>query len=395
MPHNLSHRYLFNPIAQDALVKKKIVFLSGPRQVGKTTLAKQFLADQRNYFSYDNESFRRNWVKNPQDALTFRGRGVVALDEIHKDRYWKRKLKGIYDSAERPFPIIVTGSARLDLYRKGSDSLLGRYLPYRLHPLSVAERENPSTPDEILKVSQVRFPLNQLMATGGFPEPFFEGNTLQATRWSRLRLERLVQEDTRDLLAISDLRAFQILAELLPERVGSALSINSLREDIGKAYATVRSWYYVLESLFFSFTVRPYSKRIARAIRAEPKMYLYDILRIPANLRAKRLENITALHLLKACDYWNDTAQGEFSLHFVRDKQKREVDFLIVRDGRPWLLVECKSGSTTPSPHLVYFGELLKPQHQIQLVEQQKFDREFPSYGVRVMNYEKFFAGLI
>lgn len=393
MPFRLTHRYLYNPIIKDAFPKNKIIFLSGPRQVGKTTLAKTMLASPRNYFTYDDEQFRRAWVKNPTAAISERGKGPVILDEIHKDRTWKRKLKGIYDTDPGSGPFVVTGSARLDLYRRGSDSLMGRYLPYRLHPISVGESPHPPGPDDVFERSPVHTArLDDLLMLSGFPEPLISGRESEANRWSRLRLERLIQEDTRDIMAVSDLRAFSTLAELLPERVGSLLSLNSLREDVGKAYATIRSWYHVLAALYFCFEVRPYSKKIKQSLRSEPKLYLYDLLRIPAKNAPQRLENLTALHLLKACHYWTDLAYGEFSLHFVRDKRGREVDFLIARDGSPWMLVECKSGNSTPSPHLILFGEILKPRHRIQLVMEPNFLRHYPAHKIEVFGYDRFFA---
>ena len=395
MKHPPKTRYLYRPITEDAFPKNKLVFISGPRQVGKSTLAKTFLSDSRNYYTYDNERFRRAWAKDPANALADRENGVVVLDEIHKDRLWKRKLKGIYDQAGGTLPIVVTGSARLDTYRRGSDSLLGRYLPYRLHPFTVGETKNPPAPDAIFgRQIKPEVTVADLIRLGGFPEPLFTGEEKNATRWSRLRLDRLVQEDTRDLLAVSDLNAFRLLADLLPERVGSALSINALREDVGKAYATVRSWYQVLEALYFCVSIKPYSQKIIRAVRSEPKMYLFDLLRIPSSAEAQRLENLTALHLLKACHFWTDTAQGEFSLHYVRDKQGREVDFLVVRDRAPWMLIECKSGNSSPSPNLRHFANILKPPHCIQLVRESQYERNYPAMSTLVISYDRFLAKL-
>lgn len=387
-------RYLYEPICQDAIPKRKIVMISGPRQVGKTTLAKQFLKDKDNYFSYDNDDFRKKWAKSPSSALIDRSEGAVVLDEIHKDRLWKRKIKGLYDQNPSVGPYIVTGSARLDLYRKGSDSLLGRYLPYRLHPLTIGERILPPSPDEIFNNKSALCSVDDLLNLGGFPEPFFGSKNQEALRWSRLRLDRLVQEDTRDILAVADISAFRLLPDLLPERVGSPLSLNALREDVGKAYATVRSWYQVLEALYYCITIRPYSKKINRAIRSEPKMYLFDILQIPEDHTGKRLENLTALHLYKACQYWTDTAQGIFDLHFVRDKSKREVDFLITSQGKPWMLVECKSGAKTVSPHLRYYAQILNPKYRIQLVKEPRYDRFLADQSVRIMGYDSFFSYL-
>ncbi|MBI3184315.1 MAG: DUF4143 domain-containing protein [Myxococcales bacterium] len=212
-------------------------------------------------------------------------------------------------------------------------------------------------------------------------------------RWSRLRLERLLQEDLRDLRAIADLQAVRVLADLLPERVGSLLSVNSLREDVGVSYGTVRAWLAAFDALYLCFLVRPHAGRLARTLRAEPKLYLYDVLSV-RELAARR-ENLVALHLLKACHYWTDTARGEFDLRFVRDKEKREVDFLVLRDRKPWLAVECKSDQRQPSPDLVRFAELLGAPLRFQLVSDERFDRFFADPKVRVLGYERFLAGLV
>jgi hypothetical protein len=348
-----------------------------------------------NYFLYDDERFRRDWAKSPQSAIAGRSRGIIVLDEIHKDRRWKTKLKGLYDTRLDDLRIVVSGSARLEHFRKGSDSLLGRYIPYRLFPFTVAETQRCISPDEVLSGSQVSFPWPDLLRLGGFPEPLLGGNEQEARRWSRLRLDRIVLEDSRDFLNISDHNAFRVLMELLPERVGSLLSVNSLREDVGKAYATVRSWLGVLDILYYCFTIRPYSKKLSRALKAEPKLYLYDILRIPSEHAARRLENLAALHLLKACSFWTDSAQGEFDLRFIRDREKREVDFLVLRDGKPWMAVECKSGQKEPDENLERFSRILKPVHSIQLVTDENHDRYYAESGIRVMGYQKFLSGLL
>ncbi len=372
-----------------------MAFVSGPRQVGKTTLAKGLLLSTQNYKSWDDADFRKAWSRSPRASVSDRGPGPLVLDEIHKDVRWKARLKGIFDVEGPAEGIIVTGSARLDLYRRGGDSLLGRYLPYRLHPFSIAESDEPPGPDEVLSVAEPRRPVADLLRLGGFPEPFLGGSEARARRWSRLRLERLLAEDVRDLRAVENLSGLQVLADLLPERVGSLLSVNSLREDVGAAYATVRGWVQVFEALYHCFLVRPFATRVARAVRAAPKLYLFDILRIPVTSEAVRLENLTALHLLKACHLWTDSAQGEFDLRYVRDKEKREVDFLILRDGKPWILVECKSGELEPSRALVEFKRQLGVTRGFQLVRRPGYDRLYAATGVRVLDYERFLAGWV
>jgi predicted AAA+ superfamily ATPase len=386
-------RYLMASVRDDALASGKMAFISGPRQVGKTTLARALLTSPQNYLNWDDTDFRRAWSRSPRAALAHRGPGPVVLDELHKDRRWKTRLKGIFDADGAGDGLVVTGSARLDFYRRGGDSLMGRFLPYRLHPITVAESPRSPAPDEILTVARPAYPFADLLRLGGFPVPFLGGSEARAARWSRLRNERLLAEDVRDLRAVEDLGGLRVLSDLLPERVGSLLSINALHGDVGAAYATVRAWLQVFEALYHTFSIPPYAKRVKRAIRTAPKLYLYDFLRIPTSASAARLENLTALHLLKACHFWTDTAQGEFALCFVRDKEQREVDFLVVRDSRPWALVECKSNDIEPSPALGRFKRQLSVDRAYQLVTRAGYDRVYAESGIRVVSYEKFLAG--
>lgn len=391
----LKPRYLTSTICQDALKDKKMAFISGPRQVGKTTLGKQLLKDKSNYFSWDQTEFRKVWAKSPEKILEKIGRGPILFDEIHKDRKWKSKIKGIYDTYSDELDILVTGSSRLDIYRKGSDSLLGRYIPYRLHPFSVSEELSPPRPNNILKKFKVSYKWADLMSLGGYPEPLLSGSEKKAQRWSRLRLDRMAYEDTRDIKVLSNLHAFRVLLDLIPEKVGSLFSFHSLKEDVGVAYATVREWVLLSEMLYYGFFVRPYSKGFKRSIKAEPKFYLYDILQIPKAENSKRLENLTALLLIKTCHFWTDTGEGLFELFFVRDKEKKEVDFLITKEKKPWILIESKSKSKNLSSNLCYYSEKLKTSLNFQLVEDKIYDRKHRIQNIRVIGYEKFFSGLV
>ncbi len=391
----MTKRYLYQTVKGDALAANKMAFISGPRQVGKTTLAKEFLSSEQNYFNWDQTSFRKTWAKNPDAILEQSGAGIVVLDEIHKDRRWKQRLKGLYDSANKDVQMIITGSARLDIYRKGGDSLLGRYIPYRLHPFTAAESSSPSSPMKAFEpdLARVRFNVDDLLSYGSFPEPLFAANVNQSKRWSRLRLERLVQEDVRDLRNIQDLSALTVLCDFLPSRVGSLLSINNLREDVGVAYATVRDWIQVLATLYVCFLVKPYAAKLNRMVTSEPKLYLFDYLQIDDP--GAKLENLTALHLLKACDYWTDSAQGLFTLNFVRSKDKKEVDFLIVRDKKPWMLVECKSNNKKISPSLLRFKDQLKTPFNFQLVKDKSFHRFDKDNNIHISDYCRFFSCLV
>jgi uncharacterized protein len=386
----MHNRYLCDAIEQDAFPSQKMALVSGPRQVGKTTFSKSMLTCAQNYFTWDDPTFRRAWLKSPRSALQGIRNGPTVLDEVHKDRRWKNHLKGYFDTVGPGDGLLVTGSARLDLYRRGGDSMLGRYLPYRLHPFSVGEREVSPSPDA-LEPRTPRIAWRDLVALGGFPEPLMGGSTAKATRWSRLRLERLVQEDVRDIRGIADLSGLRVLADMLPERVGSLLSVNSLREDLGVAHATLKSWLEVFEALYVCFSIRPYATRLARAVAKAPKVYLFDPL--PIESHHARLENLAALHLLKACEFWTDTAQGLFELRYLRNKDQREVDFLVLRDKKPWYLIDCKGADTQVGGDLLRYQTLLHVPHVVQLVEAKGHDRV--QQGVRVVDYERFFSAWV
>lgn len=389
---DMESRYLKPIILQDAFKEHKMAFLSGPRQVGKTSLALQLVESEKNYFNWDEKGFSKVWVKDPLGSIQSAESGPIVLDEIHKYRRWKNSLKGLYDRIGKESNLIVTGSARLDLYQKGGDSLMGRYLPYRLHPFTVSERtKNFPHPDRLMP-SSIHFPLQDLMQCSGFPEPLLKGSRAKAKRWSRLRLQQLIREDIRDFKNIRDLELLRVLVELLPDRVGSPLSLNSLREDLEIAYATIREWVKMLTSLFICFQVPPYFKNIARSLKKESKYYLYDWLSIESP--GALLENIVALHLLKICDFWTDTAQGWFQLCYIRTKDKLEVDFCVLRDKKPWMLVECKSNDEALSPALIKMSQQFPKALAFQLT-QKKIDRKVVGTNIRLMNTEKFLSMLI
>lgn len=388
------NRYLKNIIESDALASHKMAFVSGPRQVGKTTLGNSLVLKEENIFSWEDPIFRNDWIANPKESVANRQAGPVLLDEIHKDPNWKQNLKGLYDLKGKSIPIIVTGSARLDVFRKGGDSLMGRFFPYHVHPFTIGEQENPNSPSDFLQIKgSLNFPLNDILNLSGFPEPLFDASAAKAKRWSRLRSERLVNEDIRDIMAIQSLRSLANLLSLLPERVGSLLSINNLRETLQVSHGSVSSWLQVFESLFVLFYVRPWSKKLTRMVTAEPKFYLFDS--IPIKNTGAKTENIVACHLLKACHYWTDTAQGHFELFFLRNKDMLEVDFLITNEGDPWCLVEVKSGQLTPCKNLVTFAEALGVKHRFQLVSKVGYDKLFAEHNIRVVNTEDFLAALV
>lgn len=385
-------RYMQNCLLEDALADGKMAFISGPRQVGKTHMAKQCIVSSGNYFNWDVNEFKRAWIRSPLKAIETIGSGPVVFDELHKYPHWKNSLKGLYDQVGGQVPILVTGSARLDLYKKGGDSLLGRYIPYRLHPFSIAERPDLQADPDHLEPCRINYPLDDLIACSGFPEPLLGGSERKARRWSRLRLEQLVREDIRDFKNIRNIELIKLLIELLPAKVGNPLSINSLREDLQVAYATVREWMYVLQNLYICFRVPPYSRDIARSLTKEAKFYLFDW--IPVKDKGAQLENIVAVHLQKTCHFWTDLAYDFFDLHYIRTKEKEEVDFCIVREGQPWMLVECKSQSTTMSKSLKKFS-ILFPEAMAFQVTTADTDRIVPYTNIRIINIEKFLSMFI
>jgi predicted AAA+ superfamily ATPase len=362
---------------------RKMVFVSGPRQVGKTTLAKAMLSGRPGrYFNWDLATDRKILAKDPvffeKDCAGSTAQPpLVVLDELHKYARWKNYLKGAFDGFGDRFAFMVTGSGHLDVYKRGGDSLLGRYVPLNLFPLTVAElagkRATWASFQAGLDASDVpsssaKDALQTLLRLGGFPEPFFRGSDAFHRTWGAGRTERLVREDIRDATSLRELSLLEMLAHLLPERVGSPLSLNSMREDLGVAFETVRTWVGVLDSFYYSFRLSPWTKRIARSLRKEAKLYLWDWAEVDAE--GARFENLVALHLLKAVRTWTHVGEANLDLTYVRDKQKREVDFLIVEKNRPRLLVECKLSDTTLSPHLLAFQEALDVPHAIQLVRE-------------------------
>lgn len=378
----MRHRYLATALDEFCFAHHKIAMVSGPRQCGKTTFAKMLLRERGagRYHNWDEFEFRRAWGKSPSDVIPPREEKtipLVVLDEIHKDRLWKRNLKGLFDTLERPCDFLVTGSARLNVYRRGSDSLMGRYYHFRLHPFSLREMERSDIPrpDEavdslfnraVATARRAEDNLAALMAYGPFPEPLFGQSARMANMWRRTHEQIVIREDLRDISRLPDLGRLKLMTAMLPERVGSLFSVASLREDLEVGFDTVRRWVTYLKELYYLFEIKPYSRSIPRSLRREGKMYLWDYAAV--SNRAARFENLVAAHLLKACHYWTDTGEGEFDLFYLRDKDKREIDFLIVRDGTPWLPVEVKQADTELSPNWKKFAGLLPCKRGLQLV---------------------------
>jgi uncharacterized protein len=356
---------------------RQMVFLSGPRQVGKTTtsLEASFENPLHYYFNWDNEDHRALIIEGPhaiarqtkldilQNALP-----ILVFDEIHKYRNWKRFLKGFFDTYEKRCRIIVTGSARLDVYKREGDSLMGRYFLYRLHPLSIREIADPRLPSQ--EIQQPReidvIDYDALLAYGGFPEPYLKRNKTFFNHWKRLRFEQLFREDIRDLSRIQETGQMQLLAEILQEEASHSLNYSKLAAQIKVSSPTLQRWIELLKTLYFCFTIQPWSKNLNRSLVKEPKIYLWNWALID-DLGA-RLENFVASHLYKAIQFWTDRGYGDYGLYYLRDKDKREVDFLVTKNRKPWFLVEAKaSGDRAISRWLYHYQEKLKVPHAFQI----------------------------
>ncbi|MFV2068389.1 MAG: ATP-binding protein [Pirellulales bacterium] len=357
---------------------RQMLFLMGPRQVGKTTTSRQSASSfsEHLYLNWDNQEHRELVLAGPAavagriqvDRLR-ENAPLLILDEIHRYGRWKGFLKGLFDSYPENIKILVTGSARLDVFKAGGDSLMGRYFPYRMHPLSVAELTDPGIGEDPILRRPRRIDddaFEALVRFGGFPEPFLRQELRFSNRWRRLRSQQLFKEDLRDLTRIHELDVVESLAEILRRRSGQLTSFSSLARSVNASVDSIRRWLATLESLYYCFAVRPWSRNIARALRKEPKYYLWDWSIVDDS--GQRAENLVASALLKAVHFWTDQGLGEFGLYFVRDKQKHEVDFVVTREDRPWFLVEVKSSGTAAlSPQLAYFQRQSGAVHAFQV----------------------------
>ncbi len=368
-------RYLEPFIYQD--VEKKMVFIGGPRQVGKTTLSKSLChGDFKNgvYLNWDLDEDRRAILHKqwpPESPL-------IIFDELHKYPKWKQWIKGIYDTTEHQH-YLVTGSARLDVYRRGGDSLMGRYHYWRLHPFTLDELPSDMTKQEGFQ---------RLLTLGGFPEPFLSGDEREARRWRRERFDRILKEDVRDLESVRNIQMLALFVDALRERVGSLVTLANIAADLQISPTTAKMWLSVIERMYLAFTVLPLVRNVPRAIQKPPKVYFYDNSDV-INNPGGRLENLVATTLLKRLHFIEDYYGHRTSLHYIRDKEGREVDFVTVVDGVVIDLIEVKTADDTISSHLKYYTERLKPQRAIQLVAGLK--RSFTQGNITVISPIEFF----
>jgi uncharacterized protein len=339
-------RYIDNLVK--GILKSRAVFIGGPRQVGKTTYALSLIESNATpkHPAYLNWDYGPSAMKIRKSELPI-GEKLIVFDEIHKYKSWKRLLKGIIDIEKGERNIIVTGSARLDVYQKGGDSLFGRYRYIRLHPFSYNEYCNLDPHASI----------DHLLDWSGFPEPLFAQDSSFLRIWQRERLMRIVREDIRDMTRIQDLTKLEQMVELLPEKVGNPLSIKSLCEDIEIDHKTAKRWLLTLESMYICFRLSPFGSKKIRAVKKEQKLYLWDWSTIQSP--GERWENLVASQLLKFCHYMEDSLGEVMELRYIRDTDKREVDFVVLQNRNPLFAVECKTGEKSISPHIHYFSQRL------------------------------------
>ncbi len=358
----------------------QMAFVTGPRQVGKTTTCTSFKT-QHHYFNWDNENDARLFLEGPAavaEKIGVSHNRTIVFDELHKYPHWRNFLKGFYDSyAKDRFDIVVTGSSRLDIYRKGADSLMGRYFLYHMHPLSVAELGHQKIFEKEIgrpqSISVSNF--ERLERFGGFPEPFLKHNMRFFNRWKRTRLKLLFREELRDVTRVQEVGQVELLAEFIRQHSGQLLNYASLARHIRASQDSIRRWIGVLESLYYCFLIRPWTKNLTRSLLKEPKVYLTDWALVDEP--GARFENMVGCHLLKAVTWWQDLGLGEYGLYFLRTKDKREVDFLVSREGRPWFIVEVKSSHTRPlSKHLEYFQTRIGAMHAFQVAADAEFEKD-------------------
>lgn len=412
----LKTRQIDSYLWEEELIARKMVFLSGPRQVGKTTYGRHLLADRwkGSYYNWDNPAVRSRYRADPLfflKDLTRTSESLIVFDEIHKRPKWKDILKGIYDSVDHDrIRLLVTGSARLEWFRKSGDSLVGRYAHFHMLPVSVSELEGtplgkawlteakdwrrpwPALVERLKEgplSAQTTEAYERLYRFGGFPEPLLRGSERFARKWREDYLSLILREDLRDLSQIKATDTVEHLVSLLPARVGNPLSIQSLAEDLESTHPTVKGYLSQLERLWLLFSLKPWSRRLHRTLRKERKTYFLDWSVLTEE--SKQFENFIASSLVKACQVWTDLAHGRADLWYVRSFDKREIDFLITLDERPALLVEAKLAETAiEAPARRIAAQLQTPL--VQLVQRPGVFKKEPS--AIILSADRFLAAL-
>ena len=358
----------------------KIILLTGPRQSGKTTLAKS-LRESYDYLNYDAAEDRivlqeKSWDRN---------KSLVIFDELHKMPKWKTFLKGVYDKEGSSPNILVTGSAKLDTFKKVGDSLAGRYFQFRLHPIDIKEASK-FWRDDIQEIT------NRLLECGGFPEPFLSGSGTYYQRWRRTHTDIILRQDLIDTQAVRDIKAIETLIELLKKRVGSTISYSNLARDLECDPNTIKRWLNLLEDMYIIFRVTPFHHNIARSLLKEPKYYFYDIGLIDSDNLGAKIENLVACSLLKHLHWLEDTTGVSTDLHFLRTKDGREIDFLVCA-GKENTMIEVKLKDDNPAAAFAHFQQFMPNTKSVQLVLELKKEKTF-NHGLEIRQLGSYLANI-
>ena len=381
-------------------LSEKMILLAGPRQCGKTTLAKKLLNEYKGtYYSWDADEHRKLIRSNKIDEAS----KLWVFDELHKFKSWRNWLKGLYDLHSSNHKILVTGSAMLDVYSRGGDSLQGRYYFHRLHPFTLSEYLKTPVIKNINKIpelptpsnSSVKDALNDLLELGGFPEPLFSGSQKKAARWRLSYGARLIREDIRSLEIITDLDRMELLFDQLPKTVGSILSLNSLREDLEISFDIVKRWLNIFEKNYVCFRIAPFGAPKIRAVKKESKLYFWDWGYVEE--KSHRLENLVAMHLLRFVHWCHDVEGERIELRYFRDTRGHEIDFILLRKNIPWIAIEVKQSEQDLSPNLKYLLERIKIPYAFQIHLKGNNDfrvQDINSSKIRVLPVWKFLINL-
>lgn len=405
----MKDRPLYQQILEESLNSKEMVFLAGPRQVGKTTLARRVKKNYSTsaYTNWDIFADRERIVSDPEFFTKIDRRDssppLVIFDEIHKYKNWKNYLKGVYDGFSDSFRFLVLGSGHLNVYKRGQDSLAGRYISNTLYPFTLAElSSNRRNIEDFLKNplemngvdASLKDAWSSLSVLSGFPEPFLSSNTRRYRMWSKAYREQVVRMDIRDIAGVKDIDDLEILYSLLPTKIGSPVSYASLGRDIRVSPPTIIRWLLLLENFYLTAMLHPWKKRIAYSIQKEKKVYLFDYAQIKSE--AARFENMVAIELLRATSSWNDQGYGDFGLYYLKNKNGKEVDFLIVKNGDPFLMLEAKLTDTSPSKAVRLFQKQLKIP-AVQIVNKTGVYRILTGESwqkIAIVGYDRWFGSL-
>ena len=405
------NRWIEKTALSEEFLRGRMCFIAGPRQVGKTTTVKSFLSaagQEKHYYNWDSPLIKKRFALNPyffiEDLPSEIKNPWVALDEIHKYPKWKNILKGYYDEWGDKIRFVVTGSARLDLFRKSGDSLLGRYFLFRMLPLGPREvaglavdAQNTWFPGQPLQViptasAKIGGAIEALLHLAGYPEPFSAGTQNFCNRWRGQHISLILGEDLRDLTKIEHIQKLETLLYLLPERVGAPLSLNSLTKPLAAAFGSIRLWLEALKMVYLIFSISPWANAVSRSILKEEKYYFWDWGM--AEGPGTRFENFMAVQLARMISFWNELGHEPYKLYYLRTKDGREVDFVIADRKKPKMLIEVKEGDVSLSGNLAYFQKKLGVDLAVQVVLKKNVCIQ-KDRGLYIMGADRFFSMVV